>query len=210
MDVNNLLNNHPPTNTVDLLAHAGVRDIDQNNWGFIDFQTGVVQYTDDAHVGIQTANDPNAVRILGTSGLGSCTGVVIITRRYAVVAHYSTGFVGQDFDNFLTHNAATLTGGVAWIMHCRDEQDVDYNTDPNDDEHLGRQLYGILTQTLGMHEDRISTMKYKPPRDPIPPNDPWGNLGEGSVMVDGRNSPAQNPVVYAQGYEQVHMGRIGR
>ncbi|KAI1353996.1 hypothetical protein F5Y01DRAFT_34801 [Xylaria sp. FL0043] len=197
----NILNPHPNINIVELLNGANALDVDQNNWGTLDFTTGRVDYTDDVHPGIVTEqNTPR--EIIGTAGLASCTGVVILTQTRAVVAHYSTGFVGDDFVQYLVNNRAQLRNGRAWIMHCYDEIPVNPGADTDDDD-LGRQLYATLRDDLRMSLENIVVLKYKPPQDPIPPNDPWGNQGEGSIMVDGRNSPAQMATVYAQGYQQL-------
>ncbi|KAI0109158.1 hypothetical protein GGR51DRAFT_558520 [Nemania sp. FL0031] len=176
-------------------------NVDMNNWGNLDFSTKRVDYTDD--------EEPTGMKeklnrtIIGTTGLASCAGVVILTQDRVVVGHYSSGCLedGSRRDELpedgivqhLLNNKNDLKNGRAWIIHCGSEAPITRGA-PTDDHDAGRQLYATLTKVLEMPKETIAVLKYKPPQESEP---------AGSIMVDGRNSPLQMATVYAQGFQQL-------
>ncbi|GAW19308.1 hypothetical protein ANO14919_087940 [Xylariales sp. No.14919] len=207
----NMLNPHPTIDMVQLIKGTDALDVRQNNWGTLNFHTGQTYYTDDRHpANMLTVNNPPQ-KVIGTTCLTSCTGIVILTQTRAIVGHYSDGFiVGPNADvsfiHYLVQNADYLRNNArAWIMHCRNEPNADARS-PTGGGGLGGQLYVILRDRVRMPLGNITVLKYEQPPEPVlvpGVKDPWGDLGEGSIIVDGRNSPAQMATVYAQGYKQL-------
>ncbi|KAF7196230.1 hypothetical protein HII31_02297, partial [Pseudocercospora fuligena] len=89
-----------------VLAPLGLaQNVSIDRWSFIDFATGSVHYKSN---GAGTSYDPSAghesttnfdigitsnpdFRVLGTTGLDTCTGLIIVSRKCCIVAHFSSG-----------------------------------------------------------------------------------------------------------------------
>lgn len=92
-DINYHLNPDPQLNVTALMANKGPwSNVRQEGWAFMDFQTGQTSYMDDEDdyaATHQHAVPVAADRVLGTTGLASCTGVVVVRPDCALVAHFS-------------------------------------------------------------------------------------------------------------------------
>ncbi|KAF2837576.1 hypothetical protein M501DRAFT_1017951 [Patellaria atrata CBS 101060] len=198
--INNLLNPQPNVNVHQLLGNLPQHDIQQDNWGFLDFQNGRTWYTCDEKVGLQYADiGPN--KLIGTTGLASCTAIMIANRNCAIVGHFSPGTGTNDFRNFVInpswlHRLQGANTG-AWIFHASKDQGENVPHNDNSGTWLDvKDLRDILLDDLHLDELNIGLLMYKPPVE----GSPLGTGGEETVMVDGRNSPGLFPQVYAQGF----------
>ncbi|TGJ88659.1 hypothetical protein E0Z10_g3 [Xylaria hypoxylon] len=184
---------HPNFNIQQLLASVDAYNVDMNHFAALDFTTGQLDYTEDGDVdGIQTSQRPTR-KIIGTSGLASCSGVVVLTQTRAVVAHYSCQpFIEDDFIKYLADHRAQLQNSKAWIMH-RLSSDLDGPVDAKENDTFSQRLEDILKKDLGIDKKNITVLKYNQARD----DQVEDEKGQGIIVVDGRNSPA---TVYARGF----------
>lgn len=117
----NRVDTHPGLNILKLIKDKKTAiDVEMNHFGTLDFITGTLEYTcddeDEDEDGIQ--KEHTLLQVIGTSGLGACSAVVVLTQTRAIVAHYSADlFIEEDFTNYLKKIKPQLANAKAWIMH---------------------------------------------------------------------------------------------
>ena len=182
-------------------AHAGpAYDIEQNSWGCLDFTAGRTEYfdpeTDHYHVA-----DTAVFKVIGSTGMASCMGVVIANQTHAVVAHFSPNWPGNDegFEDFVARYAAQLQGAHAWMVIPTENHIAQPSADSIQDVAW---ITHMLQQTLHLPAANIKRLHFKQPADA---NQTYGYAGEGTVVVDARNCTGHNqvlPQVYVFDYVQ--------
>ena len=175
-------------------------DIEQNSWGCLDFTAGQTEYYDPESDQYHATNTA-AFKVIGSTGLASCMGVVIASQTHAVVAHFSPDWPGNDqgFEDFVTRHAAGLQGARAWMVIPTLNHILHPSVDSIQDVNW---ITGVLQNTLHLPVANIQRLNFKQPAET---DQTYGIAGEGSVVVDARNCTGHNqvlPQVYVFDYDQ--------
>ena len=175
-------------------------NIDQNSWGRLSFAAGQTEYFDPEHDQYHIANTA-AFKVIGSNGMASCMGVVIVSQTHAVVAHFSPDWPGNNegFEEFVARYAANLQGAHAWMVIPAQNHILHPSADSMRDVTW---ITNMLEHTLHLPAANIKRLNFKQPDDA---NQTYGNAGEGSVVVDARNCTGHNqvlPEVYVFDYVQ--------
>ncbi|MCJ1410216.1 hypothetical protein MMC19_004301 [Ptychographa xylographoides] len=188
--------------------------IEQGAWGFADFRANKTTYTlDDSEAEFESPMKTPADRVIGTTGIASCIGFMIVASDCALVAHFSPGGVEDDFEDVALRFKARLLGGWAWVIAPTSIDGQPVQPGPADeppstwDDMV--KLGVLLSKQMGLSKDRVVVKRYADLPEPKGMNQEAmaaflveaNKNGRGTVVVDGRASPEAAPKVYAWDFQ---------
>lgn len=218
--------------------HNRALNVEMDNWSFVDFRAGhlVATYSDtgaeddepdELTYQLAGANEKH----VGTSGLGACTAVALIANDCALVGHFMPGHFAPradlappdnfntGFRDFLHAHAGRFPAGTtkAIIFHVNTEATTGREVTLRGPAQGGTDAGGDLLRLrsmlgpglLGLPNTSVRWFKYSSPAHLDLPGAPPLVRGEGTLLVDGRNSPAiPLPEVYLAGVGAVRLDPV--